>query len=307
MAMGTRFPPFKCSTSTSGRAKGYRPITVRIVMVGWYLTCASHRDRLLRLSVVSYLNTVPLIWGILKGRERELFDLYFAVPSVCAEQVGRGETDIGIIPAIEMARQRLSYLPSTGIACRGPVRSILLISKVPLREVRTLAADSGSKTSVMLARVILAQRYGVSPRIVPMAPELPAMFDVAEAALVIGDAALAVDPATVPFHVLDLGEEWAAMTGLPMVFAVWAGREDILSCDLDRVFLDSCRFGLTNLDAIIEQESRRRGLTDGLVREYLTRNVVLQLGDEEHRGLRQFLQMASELDERVTPGRLVGC
>src|SRR5580698_11602684 len=97
---------------------------------------------------------------------REAFDLRFALPSDCAAQLASGEADIGIVPVIEMARQKLEYFRGTGIACHGPVRSILLISKVPFREIRTVATDSGSRTSVMLTRVILAEKFGVEPKLI---------------------------------------------------------------------------------------------------------------------------------------------
>ena len=87
-----------------------------------------------RVCAVSYLNTVPLVWGMLHEPDAELrdvFDLRFALPSDCADQLASGEADIGIVPVIEMARQKLDYFRGTGIACHGPVRSILLISKVP--------------------------------------------------------------------------------------------------------------------------------------------------------------------------------
>src|ERR1700675_3470985 len=103
---------------------------------------------------------------------RDLFDLRFALPSVCADQLATGEADIGIVPVIEMARQKLDYFRATGIACRGAVRSILLVSKVPLREIKTLATDTGSRTSVMLSRVILAEKYGVQPRLTSRRAEL---------------------------------------------------------------------------------------------------------------------------------------
>ena len=106
-----------------------------------------------RVCAVSYLNTVPLVWGMLHGATtRTLFDLRFALPSECADQLASGEADIGIVPVIEMARQKLEYFRGTGIACHGAVRSILLISKVPFREIRTLATDSGSRTSVHAVR-----------------------------------------------------------------------------------------------------------------------------------------------------------
>src|SRR5579863_7870566 len=122
-----------------------------------------------RVCAVSYLNTVPLVWGMLHGtgpdHGREVFDLRFALPSECADQLASGEADIGIVPVIEMARQHLEYFPGTGIACHGPVRSILVVSKVPFREIKTLATDSGSRTSVMLSRVILAEKFGAEPAV----------------------------------------------------------------------------------------------------------------------------------------------
>ena len=127
-----------------------------------------------------------------------------------------------------MARQKLEYFRGTGIACHGPVRSILLISKVPFNRIRTLATDAASRTSVMLARVILAEKYGVEPKLISRPADLAAMLGEADAALLIGDPALRLDPATLPFETLDLGAEWTSMTGLPMVFAVWGGRKEVV-------------------------------------------------------------------------------
>lgn len=165
------------------------------------------------------------MWGIEHGAQSDIFDITYALPSECADQLSSGDADIGIVPVIEMARQKLDYFRSTGIACRGAVRSILLVSKVPLREIRTLATDTGSRTSVMLSRIILAEKYGVQPKLISRRAELAPMLGEADAALVIGDAALHLDPATLPFETLDLGLEWTQMTGLPMVFAVWSGKK----------------------------------------------------------------------------------
>ena len=111
--------------------------------------------------------------------------------------------------------------------CHGPVRSILLISKVPFQQIRTLSADSSSRTSVMLSRIVLARKYGAFPEIRTHRPDLAEMLDFDDACLIIGDPALVLDPATLPFHVLDLGAEWTEMTDLPMVFAVWAERRGL--------------------------------------------------------------------------------
>ena len=137
--------------------------------------------------------------------------------------------DIGILPCFELTRQELEIVPGTGIACHGPVRSILLVSQRPAAEIRTLAVDTSSRTSVQLARVILERRYGAEYTAIPHAPDLDAMLRVADAALIIGDPALRLDPQTLPYEVHDLGGEWVEMTGLPMVFAVWAARPGMVT------------------------------------------------------------------------------
>jgi len=249
--------------------------------------------------VVSYLNTVPLVWGMLNSPDPALtsaFDLRFAVPSVCADQLASGEADIGIVPVVEMARQGLEYYRGTGIACHGPVRSILLVSKVPFRAIRTLATDSGSRTSVMLSRVILAERFGAEPRIVSRPPDLAAMLGEADAALLIGDAALAVDPATLPFETLDLGGEWVSMTGLPMVFAVWAGRAAAVEQRWERVFIESCRYGLGHIEDMVQTEAPARGFSEDLIRRYFTQHIVYELGERDYEGMRLYLKYALALD-----------
>src|SRR2546427_3742263 len=134
------------------------------------------------------------------GPRQGLFKLTFRVPSECADLVASGAADIGNIPAIELSRQNLEMVPGLGVAARGAVRSILLISKRPLADIRTLAADSSSRTSTALTRIILSRRYGVEPEIHPYAPDLAAMLERADAALIIGDPALRIDLDATPYH-----------------------------------------------------------------------------------------------------------
>ncbi len=257
-----------------------------------------------RVCAVSYLNTLPLVWGMLKGAQQDLFDLSFAVPAECAGRLGDGTADIGIVPCAELPRLNLEVIRGTGIACRGPVRSILLISRVPPASIRTLATDAGSRTSVMLARILLARRYGAEPHLVSMAPDLPSMLEAADAALIIGDPALHLDPATIPFHVLDLGKEWMDLTGLPMVFAVWAGRSGIVTRTVERAFSESCTFGLQRLPQIAAIGGRERGIPEALALAYFQRNIVFELGAEEYGGMDLFLQYAAELGSLNTLGRV---
>jgi len=249
-----------------------------------------------KVCAVSYLNTVPLVWGLLHGEQREKYDVSFAIPSECADRLADGRADIGIVPMVEAARLGLTIIPGAGIASNGPVRSILLISKVPFGEIRTLAADTSSRTSVQLARVILAHRHDAEPALIPHTPNLNAMLAVADAALIIGDPALAIDPASLEWRWLDLGDEWKRMTGLPMVFAVWAARPGVPeSCYSAEDFIDSAHFGMANLERIVNEEHQRRGMPADLVREYLTRNVVFDFGDNERMGMRRFLTLVNEL------------
>jgi predicted solute-binding protein len=250
-----------------------------------------------RVCAVSYLNTVPLVWGIEHGAQSDIFDMNYALPSECADQLASGDADIGIVPVIEMARQKLHYFRSTGIACRGAVRSILLISKVPLREIRTLATDMGSRSSVMLSRIILAEKYGVQPKLISRRAELAPMLGEADAALVIGDPALHLDPAKLPFETLDLGSEWSGLTGLPMVFALWSGRKEVMQPVFEQAFLASCRKGLAHMDEIVREQSALRGIPAKLAHEYLTRHIVFELNDRDHEGLSLYLKYAATLEE----------
>ena len=229
---------------------------------------------------------------MLHGAQRGIFDLDFRIPAECADRVAAGAADIGIIPSFELTRQSLEVIPGTGIACHGAVRSILLISSRPAGEIRTLAADSSSRTSVQLARVILERKYGAKYQSVSHAPDLDTMLRVADAALVIGDPALRIDPSRLPYHVYDLGAEWTEMTGLPMVFAVWAGRHGIVTPGVTEAFRESYQYGRDHLEQIISAESARRGFAPELVRDYLTHHIVHELGPREYEGMELFLSYA---------------
>jgi len=233
---------------------------------------------------------------MLRGPQQGIFDLDFRIPSGCADQMAEGSADIGIVPCFELTRQDLEVIPGTGIACHGSVRSILLVSKVPAREIRTLAADSSSRTSVQLARVILQRRYGAEYTAIPHAPELDSMLRVADAALIIGDPALHLDPANLPYEVHDLGAEWVEITGLPMVFAVWAARRGVVTPEVVKAFEESCEYGRSHIDEIVAAESASRGFAPETVREYLTRHIVHQLGPKDYQGMDLFLRFAREND-----------
>jgi predicted solute-binding protein len=231
-----------------------------------------------------------------RGHERNLSELEFCLPSECADHLASGSADLGIVPIIEVRRQGLEIISDCAIACRGPVRSILLVSKVAPEKIRTLATDAGSRTSVVLTRILLHHIHGANPQLVSMAPDLDAMLAATDAALVIGDAALRLDPETLPYYVQDLGKQWVEWTGLPMVFAVWAGKPDTVRTlsgeGFAAILRASLEYGLSDMDRIVEEESQRRGFTPSVVRDYLTKNVSFDLGPAERQGMAKYLELA---------------
>ena len=251
-----------------------------------------------RVAAVSYLNTVPLVWGMLQGPQKDAADLSFCLPAECSDRLRDGKADIGLLPVIEAARQNLPAVPGTGIACEGPVRSILLFTKIPWTQIRRLAVDHGSRTSVMLTRILLRERFGVEPECVAMRPHLPSMLAEADAALLIGDAALRVQPERQPYESLDLGAVWHDLTGLPMVFARWAGPR--LPADAPALFDGSWHYGQERLPEIIDHQADRRGLPRGLVREYLQNHIRFTIGPRELQGLEAYLQLAASLEPALS-------
>lgn len=246
-----------------------------------------------RIGAVSYLNTLPLVWGMLHGHQRSQVNLTFSIPSVCACEVEQGTTQIGLVPVAEIARQGLEMLPGLGIACFGPVRSILLFSRVPFHHIQTLSADLSSRTSVELARVILRERFGAEPRINSSEPILESMLAVSDAALIIGDPALRTKPEELPFECLDLGAEWLALTGLPMVFAAWAGKPGLPVEALDHLTRASYDFGRASIPQIVQTEAIPRGVSPVLAEKYLRHHIRHELGPQENAGLRSFLTLAN--------------
>jgi len=248
------------------------------------------------VSAVSYLNTWPLVWGFLHGPQRGVFDFRFDLPALCAAAIEEGKADIGLVPCAELDRLGLDFLPDLGIACEGPVRSILLVSRVPFQKIRTLAVDSGSRTSVALARIVLAERYGCEPLMTRRPPNLADMLAGSDAGLLIGDPALHLEPDHVPYRTLDLGAEWVAWTGLPMVFAVWAGHSHVLTAAVASTFRESFEWGQQRVDEMVERAAEERGFGRALARQYLTSHIVYRLKANHLKGLELFRRRVRELE-----------
>lgn len=256
--------------------------------------------RKLRISAISYLNTAPLMWDFEHGEAGNHFDISYTLPSGCAHALAEGTGDIGIIPAAAYTQiSGLQILPDIAIASRRAVRSILLVSKVPLEKVRTVALDTSSMTSVALTKILL-RWLGGEREFTPMEPEVGRMLAGHDAALVIGDPALQIDRTR--YHTLDLAQEWIRFTGKPFVFAFWAVRGEALkeadpSLDLAAMFRDSRNHGLepSSLSTIAREWSTRLNLTEGDVRSYLTQNIHYRLDAECLEGLQLFYRYAAEI------------
>ncbi len=257
--------------------------------------------RRLRISAISYLNTAPLMWDFEHGDAGDEFDISYTLPSVCARALDDGTADIGIIPAAAYTQiPGLLVLPGVAIASRRPVRSILLVSKVSVEKIRTVALDTSSMTSVALTKVLFEKWLGGGRTFTPMPPDIEKMLDEHDAGLVIGDPALQIDRSR--YLTLDLAEEWIRYTGKPFVFAFWAVRGAALaeanpSIDLPAVFQHSRDHGLesASLDAISREWAPRLALSEADVRSYLTENIYYQLDAPCLEGLQLFYRYAAEI------------
>jgi len=256
--------------------------------------------RRLRISAISYLNTAPLMWDFEHGEAGRHFDVSYTLPSACARALADGTADIGIIPAAAYAQiPGLQVVPHIAIASRRAVRSILLVSKMPIERVRTVALDTSSLTSVALTKVLLEKWLGGQRTFTAMEPDVNKMLAENDAGLVIGDPALKIDRSQ--YHTLDLAEEWIRYTGKPFVFAFWAVRSAALqetdaSLDLAAIFRDSRDHGLepSKLDQIARGWAPRLGLSEAEIRSYLTENIHYQLDAGCLEGLQLFYRYAAE-------------
>jgi chorismate dehydratase len=256
--------------------------------------------RKLRISAISYLNTAPLMWDFEHGDAGSHFEISYTIPSACARALADGSADIGIIPAAAYTQiPGLQILPDVAIASRQPVRSILLVSKVPVEKIRSVALDESSMTSVALAKLLL-QWLGLNPQYDSMQPDIEKMLAAHDAGLLIGDPALQVDRTR--YCTLDLAEEWIRVTGKPFVFAFWAVRGEALKqsdpvIDLPAIFRNSRDHGLepANLGKIVDEWSARLNLSAEEVRSYLTQNIHYRLDPACVAGLQLFYHHASEI------------
>ncbi len=243
-----------------------------------------------RLGAVGYLNARPLVHTL--DRQPEAFALRFDVPSTCAALLQAGEIDLGMIPSIEYARSgEYRIVPELAITSDGPVASVALFARVPIDRVGRIGLDTSSRTSAALTRILCAEAWRIDPEFVDVPPAAAAELDDCDAALLIGDPALFLDHASAGLTKIDLGSEWTGLTGLPFVWAFWAGRGGAIDVRGVSELQRARDAGVADSDAIAETYCGPARAT--LCRTYLRENIKYRLGEREIAGLRRYYDRAA--------------
>jgi chorismate dehydratase len=266
-------------------------------------------ERPLRIAAIRFLNPAPLMWDFehppLNEQLAHRYQLDWMLPSECADRLATGAADIGLIPiAMLAANPALRILPGCVIASKGCVRSLLLVRRAsqPLSAIRSVAADTASRTTVAHSRLLFRHWGNPDVPFLPMAADMDAMLQKADAAIVIGDPALMAmeeranraerDEEELVYH--DLAQEWRVLTGLPFVSAVWAVVPSV--ADLDRVaedFIQSRDHGLRNREALVVEWASKIALPQQTIHTYLTDNIHYVLDEECVAGMNAFFKMAA--------------
>ena len=263
-----------------------------------------------KISVVQYLNSAPLAWGILEGPQKDQFDAVFSTPAECAAQLASGEVDLGLIPSIEYQRiPGTRIIAGPAVASHSRALSVILLSLVPLFRIRSVAHDIASRSSVALTQVVLNEFYGNKPAFRPTEPVLSSMLADNDAALLIGDPALRyrfdhqlpnaenekgfLRNGAEPAYTFDLMERWNNLTGLPFVFAFWAARKGFHDTAIAEQLTESRAFGLEHLDTIAERYQEKLGMDRAFLLEYLQKNMDYHMDSDGVEALGQFYKMAA--------------
>jgi predicted solute-binding protein len=260
----------------------------------------------IRLGAVGYLNARPLVHGLETGPGplagagagggAPAVTIRFDVPSVCAKLLATGDIDLGLIPTIAYVdRPGDVIVPDVAIASEGAVASVALFTRKPARDIRTIALDTSSRTSVALTRVLAARRFEIAPAFVPQAPDLATMLSTCDAALLIGDPALFVDYRALGADKIDLGETWTDLTGLPFVWAFWAGRADIVDAAIVDRLQRARDAGVADSDAIADAYCAGEAARQAVARSYLRENIQYGLPERAREGLLRFYAEAAAL------------
>jgi len=250
-----------------------------------------------RIGAVGYLNARPLVYGL---DRQPRFQVRYDVPSECARLLHAGAIDLGLIPSIEYLRGGpYAIVPDLAIASDGPVASVAIFTTRPIADVRSIALDTSSRTSVALVRVLCSRLFKIDPKLESRGPDLDDMLSRCDAALIIGDKALFQDAAqgtstARAIEKIDLGEAWRQLTGLPFVYAFWAGPPHALSPADVKALVTARDEGVERPDALAAEYLADAPRWQPLGAEYLRDNIKYHLREEELAGLGTFYRFAAE-------------
>ncbi len=247
--------------------------------------------RVTRIGSVSYLNAKPLIYGL---DETDDLRLTLDVPSRLIDGLRDRRFDVALLPVIDYQRfPGLRLLTAGGIGCDGPTLTVRIFSKVPIEQIRVLACDTDSHTSVALARIVLAETINLTPEFTELRHDEPAARLNAQAMLLIGDKVVCEEPAGYPYQ-LDLGEGWKRLTHLPFVFAAWMAREDVDLTDLPHRLTAAKQSGLTHVHEIVKKHATPRGWPPALALQYMTAYLKYDIAEPQLNAIRLFHRKAAE-------------
>ena len=246
------------------------------------------------MGAVGYLNARPLTWALDAYPDRWL--VRYDVPSVCASLLHQGDVDLGLIPSIEyLGREDYRFVPGVGIGSRGRVASVALYTRKDMGEIRSIALDTISRTSVTLIQVLCRHHFRISPAFVPHGPDLAAMTSVCDAGLLIGDPAFDADHESLGLQKLDLGEVWTQVTGLPFIYAAWTGRPTAVDDRVVQSLQQAQAEGVAAREAIAAEYGAGDAARTARAAIYLRDNVKYGLGADEAAGLQLFLDYAADM------------
>lgn len=250
------------------------------------------RDRI-RVGAVTYLNAKPLIAAL--PEVDPTLELVIDYPSRLADGLVAGRLDVAMIPSIEYARNPgFTIVSDACIACDGPVRSVRLYGRVPVEDVQSLALDEGSRTSAALARILLKERFGVTPKLLPLPIGAKLNDTTADAVLLIGDRGMTPVEGQFEF-VWDLGEEWSRWTSLPFVFSLWVARPGVELPGIAKALSKARDLGLARLEEIARREAPAIGIPEADGIAYLRDHLEFRLGRRQRLGLERFFALAESL------------
>lgn len=246
----------------------------------------------MRIGTVSYTNAYPLIEYLpLVYPEAEIISV---VPSKLGKLMKQGDVDIALLSSIEILRNpEYRHLPEISISSDGAVGSVLLFSKIPVQDIKTVALDQSSLTSIALIKILFSEHWKIAPKYVSFTPPVEKGVELADAALAIGDAGLMAEK-QYPYC-YDLGAEWKAMTGLPFVFALWITQQDVALEQCLPYFLDAKRLGLENISEISKKCAAALPISEERFQHYFLNNLCYDLKEKEIKGLQLFFKYARKI------------